>query len=157
MLMSVKIVHNQIPSIINLTGQRQFKRQEDIRKIVRTPAAFVDSRPFRLYKRLVDNEMEENFEELIIDGEIIKSVVRCKQCYILLAKPNSIKSPITEPFGNSELSNAKRKLGKEMQNRFSASLTCYLDNTDYFKPMALFRAVSRQSFKKPNGPFQGHT
>ena len=73
--------------INNRTGPRQFKREADIRKIFRTPDAFVDSRPFRLYKRLVDSEMEKNFDELIIDGEILKSVVRCKRCYTLLAKP----------------------------------------------------------------------
>ncbi len=84
----------QFLCIIYITGQLQLHRQEDIRKIVRTPAAFVDSRPFRLYKRLVDTEMEENFDELIIDGEIIKSVVRCKQCYLLLAKPIRSRVPL---------------------------------------------------------------
>ena len=85
---------SHLSRIINLKGQRQNQREEDIHKIVRTPAAFVDSRPFRLYKRLVDSEMEENFDELIIDGEIIKSVVRCKQCYTLLAKPIRSRIPL---------------------------------------------------------------
>ena len=92
--MRVPSVAYHFSSIIYLTGKRQGQRQEDIHKIVRTPAAFVESRPFRLYKRLVDTEMEENFGELIIDGEIIKSVVRCKQCYTLLAKPIGSRAPL---------------------------------------------------------------
>ena len=73
--------------INNRIGQRQFQREADIRQIVRTPAALLDSRPFRLYKLLLNSEMETNFDELIIVGEIIRSVVRCKHCYTLLAKP----------------------------------------------------------------------